>query len=211
MKTEEFIATLVADQRRVEQPMTRSLSWVAMLAGLFAFVVMFVTIGVRSDLLEAATSWRFLAKLAIVALALGLALVDCVRASSPLATGYPSHWSLVLPAIVLLAIGAELVATTQQAWGLRLVGSNALLCLVAIPALALVPLVAGLHVMKHGAPAFPVAAGLAVGRLAAAIAAVMYALHCVDDSPLFVATWYSLAMMPVIAVGAFSGRFMLRW
>lgn len=211
MKTDELISTLVADQHRVLQPMTRSLFWVAMLAGLFSLVAMFVTIGVRSDLLETAASWRFLAKLAIVAVALVLALVDCIRVSSPLATGYPSRWSIVLPAIVALAIGAELFSTNQSTWMPRLVGSNALLCLVAIPALALVPLLAGLRTMQHGAPAFPTAAGIAIGRLAAAIAAVMYALHCVDDSPLFVATWYSLAMMPVIAMGAVSGRFMLRW
>ena len=211
MKTEELISTLVADQRRVAQPLVKSLVLASILAVLLTFGALFVTIGVRNDLLEAATSWRFLLKLTIVTLALILALVDCIRASSPLATGFPSRWSFLLPAIVMLAIGAELLSTPQLTWSLRLVGNNALVCLVAIPALALIPLVAGMRIMQHGAPASPVAAGEAVGRLAAAIAATMYALHCIDDSPLFVATWYSLAMMPVIVLGAISGRRILRW
>ena len=47
--------------------------------------------------------------------------------------------------------------------------------------------------------------------LAAACGATLYAFHCFDDSPLFVATWYSLAAIPVVAVGALAGYRFLRW
>ena len=47
--------------------------------------------------------------------------------------------------------------------------------------------------------------------LAAATAAVIYAFHCFDDSPLFVLTWYSLAAIPVVLLGAALGRRLLRW
>jgi hypothetical protein len=65
--------------------------------------------------------------------------------------------------------------------------------------------------MRRGAPASPVWAGAAVGRLAAAMGAALYALHCFDDSPLFAAVWYSAAILIVSAVGAAMGARLLRW
>ncbi|MGA8293552.1 MAG: NrsF family protein, partial [Rhodoplanes sp.] len=53
--------------------------------------------------------------------------------------------------------------------------------------------------------------GASAGLVAAALAATVYAAHCTDDSPLFVATWYSLAIALVVAVGAVLGPRVLRW
>jgi len=44
-----------------------------------------------------------------------------------------------------------------------------------------------------------------------ALAAALYALHCTDDSPLFVATWYSLAIAGVTVLGWAVGSRLLRW
>ena len=52
-----------------------------------------------------------------------------------------------------------------------------------------------------------VVAGLFAGGVAAAI----YAAHCPDDSPLFVALWYSLGIAIVALVGGLAGRLALRW
>ena len=49
------------------------------------------------------------------------------------------------------------------------------------------------------------------GLLAAACGATLYAFHCFDDSPLFVATWYTLAALPVVIVGAVAGHRLMRW
>jgi hypothetical protein len=38
-----------------------------------------------------------------------------------------------------------------------------------------------------------------------------YAAHCFDDSPLFVATWYTLAIAFVTGLGALLGSKLLRW
>ena len=43
------------------------------------------------------------------------------------------------------------------------------------------------------------------------IAATFYAAHCPDDSPLFVAVWYPLAIAILTGLGALAGRFSLRW
>jgi NAD(P)H-dependent FMN reductase len=51
------------------------------------------------------------------------------------------------------------------------------------------------------------AAGLVAGGLAAAL----YATQCTDDSPLFIATWYSIAIGAVTVLGAVLGRHQLRW
>ena len=47
--------------------------------------------------------------------------------------------------------------------------------------------------------------------LALLLAAAIYAWHCPDDSPLFVATWYTIAISMVTAVGFLLGRRLLRW
>jgi hypothetical protein len=54
-------------------------------------------------------------------------------------------------------------------------------------------------------------AGAAAGLLAAACGATLYAFHCFDDSPLFVATWYTLATALVTAIGALAGSKLLKY
>jgi hypothetical protein len=92
-----------------------------------------------------------------------------------------------------------------------MLGTNAVVCLVAIPLLSIVPLAAILYVMRNGAPTSARRAGAAAGCLAAAVGAAAYAIHCPDDSPLFVAVWYSLAFLLVLMAGAAAGARVLRW
>jgi len=65
--------------------------------------------------------------------------------------------------------------------------------------------------LRRSAPASPTLAGAAAGLVAALSGATLYAFHCFDDSPLFVVTWYSLAVLAVTAVGAWAGHKLLRW
>jgi hypothetical protein len=93
----------------------------------------------------------------------------------------------------------------------RLVGSNSRACMMAIPAMSL-PLLAGaLFGLRHGAPARPAVAGAVAGMLSAGLAATLYASHCTDDSPLFVAAWYTIATALVTAIGALAGAKLLRY
>jgi len=93
----------------------------------------------------------------------------------------------------------------------RLVGSNSKVCMTAIPMMSLPLLAASLVGLRHGAPTRPAAAGAMAGLLSAGLAATVYASHCTDDSPLFVATWYSLAAALVTALGALLGSKLLRF
>jgi hypothetical protein len=54
-------------------------------------------------------------------------------------------------------------------------------------------------------------AGAVAGLLSAGLAATFYASHCTDDSPLFVATWYTIATALVTAIGALAGSKVLRF
>jgi hypothetical protein len=93
----------------------------------------------------------------------------------------------------------------------RLVGNNSKVCMTAIPLLSLPLLAAALIGLRHGAPARPALAGAIAGMLSAGLAATFYASHCTDDSPLFVATWYTLATALVTAIGALAGSKVLKY
>jgi hypothetical protein len=117
----------------------------------------------------------------------------------------------IVPALLAAAILAELLAVPAAEWGQSLVGTNAMFCLKTIPRLAAAPLVAALLALRQGAPEHPALAGAAAGLFAGAIGAAFYATHCPDDSPLFVAAWYTLGIGIVAAVGAAAGSRCLRW
>jgi hypothetical protein len=121
-------------------------------------------------------------------------------------------WLLLIPAGILTAgIAGEMMMPQRLPMMTRLVGSNSRVCMTAIPAMSL-PLLAGaLFGLRHGAPARPAVAGAIAGLLSAGLAATLYASHCTDDSPLFVATWYTIATALVTAIGALAGSKVLRF
>jgi len=117
----------------------------------------------------------------------------------------------IVPALLAAGIAVELLSVPISLWSQKLIGNNALHCLKSIPMLALAPLAAILFSLRQGAPEHPAIAGAAAGLLAGAIGAALYATHCPDDSPLFVAVWYTLAITFVTTIGAVAGRRLLRW
>lgn len=211
MRTDELIAALAADNPNRRQPVWRTMLVAMLSGGAISLAIFLYAMGVRADFATALGTWRFDLKLALVSLALVLALYDCTRLADPTRRGFASWPSLAIPALLAGAIGAELLSTPAESWSTRLMGTNAFICLTAIPILSLAPLVGVLLAMRSGAPADAQQAGAAAGRLAAALAAALYALHCFDDSPLFVATWYTLATLAPIAIGAALGPKLLKW
>jgi hypothetical protein len=211
MKTANLVEALVADRAMDSRSLRFTLASALALGGLVSLVFFFIELGVRADIKPALATWRFDLKVGLVLLAMLLAFGLCIALSRPVISGHPGRRLLPLLALALLAIAIELVALPSAVWANRLVGSNALICLVAIPTLALAPLAAVLLVLRAGAPASPALAGAAAGFLAATAGAALYGFHCFDDSPLFVVTWYTLAAVLVVAVGAAAGHRLLRW
>jgi hypothetical protein len=181
------------------------------LSGAVSLVFFVIRLGVRADIEPALASWRFDLKIGMVLAALVLAFGFCRECARPDPSDRPAKRLLALALLASAAVVAELVLVPEAAWGKRLVGSNSLVCLSAIPVLSIAPLAAVLAILRRGAPASPRLAGAAAGLLAAASGATLYAFHCFDDSPLFVVTWYSLAAAPIVVVGGFLGGRLLRW
>jgi len=211
MKTDKLIDALVADDAPRGRPLRSALAAALFAGGLTSFVLFLAALGVRADIDRALGTWRFELKVGLVLLALALAFSLCIAVSRPVMPSHPGRRLLPLAALAILAIAIELLVLPSASWASRLVGSNALVCLIAIPTLAIAPLAAVLAILRNGAPASPALAGGAAGLLAATAAGALYAFHCFDDSPLFVVTWYSLAALPVITLGAVIGRRLLRW
>lgn len=212
MKTNDLIAALVADGPKRALPQARYAALVLTVALPLAAAIFFVTLHARPDIALALGTLRFPFKfvvtLSLAVPAVGLAL----RLARPEATARRPALVLALPLALLAAgLGFEAATVPPSAWAARWIGSNALFCLVAIPFLSLVPLVAIMLVLRHGAPADPRLAGIVGGLAAGAIGATLYAAHCPDDSPFFVATWYAIAIGGVTLVGRWLGPRLLSW
>jgi hypothetical protein len=151
---------------------------------------------------------KFAVTLALAISAIGVSL----HLSRPEASLHGFGWWLLLPAGILVAcISGEMMMPQRTPMMTRLIGHNSRACMMAIPALSL-PLLAGALVgLRHGAPARPAVAGAIAGLASAGLAATLYASHCTDDSPLFVATWYTIATALVTAIGALAGSKLLRF
>jgi hypothetical protein len=211
MRTEQLIAALVADRASSGLSMARKALLALLVGGLLSLGLFFAILGVRKDFAAALATWRFDLKLGLVVLALVLAFGLCLALARPIRPPHPGRRLLPVLVLAMAAVMTELLLVPPAVWGTRLVGSNALICLTAIPLLSLAPLVAVLVALRSAAPSSPVLAGAAAGLLAAASGATLYAFHCFDDSPLFVATWYTLAAIVVVTVGAVAGHRLLRW
>ena len=212
MKTSDFIAALAADPvpERVDFGRRFALALVVGLIGSVALYGLFV--GPRPDIAEAFQTVRFNLKF-LDALALALpSLLLLVRLARPDARpGALALW-LFAPLILLaIAVVIELLVVPSDQWLPRLVGHNMRYCTTMIPMMAAPILAALIVAMRAGAPMRPGWTGALTGAAAAGIAAFLYATHCPDDSPLFVATWYPLATLVCAGLGTLAGRRFLAW
>jgi hypothetical protein len=78
--------------------------------------------------------------------------------------------------------------------------------LLSIPAFAILIILA-----RRLAPTNLTRAGAYIGLMAGGFGAAGYALHCGEDSMLFVATAYTLAISEMAVLGALLGPRLLRW
>jgi len=212
METDQLIRTLAADNAHRARPVGLVLA-LALLAAAPASVAMFFAgLGVRPDLMTAMHNPFFDLKF-VVTLALAIpAIAIILHLSRPEASLQGWKWLLLIPVGLLLAgIASEMMMPQRLPMMTRLVGNNSRICLTAIPLMSLPLLVAALIGLRHGAPTRPAVAGAIAGLLSAGLAATLYASHCTDDSPLFVATWYTIATALVTAIGALAGSRVLRF
>jgi hypothetical protein len=211
VKTAHLINVLAQDAP-VRWRLSNSLA-TAFAVGVVTAVVIFVFgVGVRPDISVASDTVRVQFKFLFALTLLSGAAGAVAQVGRPEAT--PGPWAFVLtvvPLLIGLAVLAELFATPAQSWMTRLIGQHSVYCLTIIPTLALAPLACLLFALMGSAPARPGLAGAVAGLAASGIAVFLYALHCPDDSPLFVAVWYPSAIAVVVAVGYLTGLRLLKW
>lgn len=211
METERLIRALSLDERRAA-PMGRAWALAFAAAAVVAALVFLALAGPRPDIASAAQTWRFLFKFVVTLTLLGTGFSALSSLARPDAVSRGRlAWLLAAPCLLLFAAAIETLVLPAGQIGTRLVGKNAVLCLVFIPLIGAGPLAAFLLALRHGAPAAPGLAGAVAGLAAGGLAATFYAMHCTDDSPLFVATWYSLAVLLLAAAGAAAARKIARW
>lgn len=213
MKTDQLIEALTADLAVKPAPVPRAVG-LAIAASLpVAAAILVYGPQIRPDAwalfgVGPRFTFKFVFTLSTAAAALWLVL----RLSRPGRTPGPAIAGLIGSAILLaVAVGMEMAALPRTLWMPSLIGDRAVACMLLIPTLAAAPLAALLYAMRSGAPDNPALAGAATGLLAGSIGATLYATHCTNDSPLFVAVWYVIAISAVTVIGSLIGSRVLRW
>ena len=212
MQTNDLINALRADAAKQAMPLGYSW-WIAIVAAtIIAAGAFFILIGPRPDFTAAAHTPRFLFKF-IVTLALVVVAFALLRVLSRPGSDvrHVAYRLVLMPILLGTAVAVELFAVPSDQLVTVWWGSNVYVCLTFIPLIGLGPLAVFLAALRHGAPTRPRLAGAVAGLLAGGIAAPFYAAHCTDESPLIVATWYSIAITGLVALGAICGRRVARW
>lgn len=211
MRTDDLI-NLIAQDTRPPVKTSKSLLLAVIMGTMMSCALFFAVLGVRPDIAEAIEKARFAYKFLLTLSLFSIASSLLTAMVQPGQGATVRRWLLLLvPMLLLGAVIVELIVTPPDLWGARLIGLNAVHCLIAIPVLSFFPGILLFRAMKNGAPDDPGLAGAIAALVSAGIASTLYASNCPDDSPLFVATWYSAATAVVVMIGYFAGRRFLRW
>ena len=212
METDQLIRSLAADNTHHAKPVGFVLALALLAAAPVSMAMFFASLGVRPDVMTAMHNPFFDLKFAVtLALAIS-AIAVSLHLSRPEASLRGWAWLLLIAAGLLAGgIASEMMLPQRLPMMTRLVGNNSRTCMIAIPLMSLPLLAAALAGLRHGAPTRPAVTGAIAGLLSAGLAATLYASHCTDDSPLFVATWYTIATALVTAIGALAGSKVLRF
>ena len=213
MQTEELIVSLARSVPRIPRAAAATRFAVALsLGGLFAFVALLLSVGIRPDFVAASATAPFWVKWAFTLSIAASALAILQRLGQP---GAPIGWlwlGLAVPFIVvaMMSVGELLAASPELRAGLAL-GHTALICPIAIVCFS-VPVFAGLlWTFRKLAPTRLGVTGATAGLLAGAIGASIYAFACPEASATFMISWYTLGLATSASVGAALGRRMFAW
>lgn len=213
MTNGDVIDRLVADLAPIDagMPVRRIALGLAGGAALAA-AIMWLWIGPRPDLAAALGTSAFWIKFAYtlgLALAAGWALQRLARPA-----GTAKRATMVGVGVLLALSGiaiAQYLSAAAPARPSMLLGSSSDVCPWRIAALSL-PIFAGAVWAVRGlAPTRLPLAGAALGLAAGAAGALVYSFACGETAAPFVVVWYSLGIAIVGALGALSGRWLLRW
>lgn len=211
--SDDLIDRLAADLKPVGRNAltTRIVAWLA--AGVTTGVVLMVaTIGLRPDFPAAFADPVFWVKFAYPLL-MGLAGLFAVeRLSRPGVTARRAGLFAAGLFGLAVVLGLVQLMTSPVADARALIlGGTALVCPFYIVAISVPVFVATILALRTLAPTNLTLAGLAAGLLAGGAGAWIYSFHCGEGGLPFLAIWYTAGIVAVAAIGAVSGRYLLRW
>lgn len=212
MKTDELIRALAADREPAGPAPGIAIALAGALGCLFSVLFFMWLVPLRPNLGEAMGTFPFVLKPVEMGLLVVVSAIALLRLARP---GAPLGWTLIaaaaVPAIMIAAVAVELMQVPRSEWLVKLAGQHWYMCVLNMVLLSLPILAALLFGLRYGAPTRPVLAGAGAGLLSGALSASLYIAHCPDDSPLFVAAWFTLAIAISTGIGALAGRRLLRW
>jgi len=212
MDTGELIQVLAADAKRPRTSLPSTWWCAASFAIVLAAIVFYATVGLRPDIATAVGTLRVLFKFALMLTLAGTAFGALRMLSRP-----EGNWRRALPllaaapALLIAAVVLELMSVPRETWSERAMGASNVYCTILIMMIGIGPLSLFLLALRHGAPTSPRISGAVAGLLAGGISATIYALHCTDDSPLFVAVWYGMALAGLAVLGSIAAPRLARW
>lgn len=211
MNTDQFIQLLSADTKaspRIERYLPVLLVVTAALSGAFFLFEM----GIRPNLMGALSHTNILIKNIfpwfLAAGSVGL-VMRMARPGAPV--GRWPIWIGGVLGVLVLAFLVTMSRTPSADWATAVRGSSRFMCTTSIPLISIPVLTMSLLVLRNCAPVSPTLCGAAAGLMAGSASAGMYAFFCTDDSPMYFAVWYSVAILIVTVAGALIGSRVLRW
>lgn len=212
MKLEDLLRTLAEDDTKPPLHFALRLALGALAGTAVSALFLVAATGLRPDFAVAAGSAYVQFKFAFAA----ALTFTAFRALRTAAQPEPQRPRVLLPLVaapivVLTGVGFEIASTPASTWLDAGFGTHPQLCLLAVPLLSAAPLAATLFVMRSAAPRSPATAGGLLGLFCGALGALVYMLRCTDDAPLFVACWYTAAVLMCAAFGCAMGRKYLQW
>lgn len=182
------------------------------LAFVFALLIAVGWLGVRSDIVAAANTSIFWAKLLCPIALSGLSLLAASWSAHPgvdirapvvaILLGVVTYW--LFAAAPLIDAPAEQVRA--QLWGGTWRECPLYIALIAAPLM-----VPTMFWLRRFGPVAPRASGALAGLFCGTLAASLYSLHCRESSFVFLGAWYLLGALIPAAIGALMGRRLLAW
>jgi hypothetical protein len=213
MKTDDLIAALSAAAEPVtERTQRRRLAPPVLIGIAVAFALASLWLGL-APMNVAAIQPGFWLKIGYSIALGGLGLVLAARLARP---GGRIDIVLVggaaaLVALILIVGVMQLAQTDPESRMPVMLGHSWSLCPWLIVTVA-APIYLALAVVLRGfAPTRPGLAGAAAGLAAGGIGAAVYALHCPEYAPAFIALWYTAGIVVSAALGGLIGSRLLRW
>jgi hypothetical protein len=177
-----------------------------------ALLLMILTLGLRSDLAQAAHGGAFWMKVAFAACLACAGFLAVERLGRPGVRVGGVWFALAAPLLLVWLVAAFVVLQAEPAQRNALVlGTSWRSCSFNIAWISVPIFAAVFWAMRGLAPTRLALAGAGAGLLAGSLGALVYALHCPESAAPFMAVWYVLGIAMPTLVGALMGPRWLRW